>query len=166
MAGTYDPITSLTITSTTATITFNSLGSYTDLILVICASSNHTDNGSRGYIRFNSDSGNNYSDTWVGATGTATSSGRDTPQSAIAYGVVGNVSTQFETQIIHVMNYNNSTTYKTTLSRSNKSDGYNNGLRATVGMWRNTNAITSISLTCDGSYISGSTFALYGVKAA
>ena len=166
MAQTYDAIASQTLTSTTATITFNSLGSYTDLVLVICASSNHTDNGSRGYIRFNSDSGNNYSDTWLGGNGTAATSNRDAPQSSIAYGVVGNVSTQFESQIIHVMNYGNSTTYKTTLSRSSKSDGYNNGLRATVGLWRNTNAITSISLTCDGSYISGSTFTLYGVKSA
>ena len=115
---TYTPISSQTLVSTTATITFNSLGSYTDLVLVICASSNHTDNGSRGYIRFNSDSGNNYSDTWLGAGGGIAVSNRDAPQSSIAYGVIGNVSTQFESQIIHVMNYGNSTTYKTKIGRA------------------------------------------------
>jgi hypothetical protein len=68
--------------------------------------------------------------------------------------------------IISVQNYANSTTYKTVLARFNNPDSLTNAL---VGMWRNTAAITTISLTAEsgsGDFQSGSTFTLYGVKSA
>jgi hypothetical protein len=41
------------------------------------------------------------------------------------------------------------------------------GIAATAGLWRNTNAITSISFTPSGAvngFVSGSSFYLYGIK--
>ena len=63
------------------------------------------------------------------------------------------------------MNYANTTTFKTNVSRSSA---------ATVdvilyaGLYRSTAAITSITLVLSGSqsFTSGSTFTLYGIKAA
>jgi hypothetical protein len=65
--------------------------------------------------------------------------------------------------IIDIMDYSNTTTNKTNLTRSNN---VGNGLAAVVGMWRNTNAITSIRFFPDsGNFSTGSTFRLYGIQA-
>ena len=72
-------------------------------------------------------------------------------------------TTSVGTAIINVQNYSNSTTYKTTLSRhSTQFAG------AFVGTWRNTAAITSITIINlgAGGFASGSTFTLYGITAA
>jgi hypothetical protein len=64
---------------------------------------------------------------------------------------------------VNVMNYANSTTYKTTLSRA---DAANEELTAIVGLWRSTAAITSIKVAADAgiNFSTGSTFTLYGIK--
>jgi hypothetical protein len=79
----------------------------------------------------------------------------DVPIDANKYGI----------NILHINNYSNSTTYKTVLARGNAAT---NLVEAFVGLWRNTNAITSISIICQNSknFGSGSTFTLYGIKAA
>jgi hypothetical protein len=65
---------------------------------------------------------------------------------------------------VHFMNYSNTTTNKTVLGRSSAASGF---VEAAVGLWRNTSAITSITATTGGqSYQTGSTFTLYGIKAA
>ena len=115
------------------------------------------------YATYNSDTGTNYSGTYVGGTGTSTSSGRATSQTRldIAY----QPSTAMGNIIFHVLNYSNTTTYKTSLSRSNN---YTGGMVfAYVGLWRSTAAITSISITAGTTNIAtNSTFSLYGIKAA
>ena len=59
------------------------------------------------------------------------------------------------------MNYSKSTIYKTTLAKG----GYSSGLLPNVSLWRNTNAITSITLFGESSsnFKSGTTFNLYGI---
>ena len=67
--------------------------------------------------------------------------------------------------IINFPDYSNSNTYKPILSRSNKPNYH---VEQKVGLWRNTNAITSITVFSTGSnpnFASGSTFTLYGIKA-
>jgi hypothetical protein len=62
------------------------------------------------------------------------------------------------------MNYANTTTYKTTLARTN--DALLQA-RASVGLWRNTSAINSILVSYYGyNFDAGSTFTLYGIQAA
>ena len=160
---TYEAIATQTLGSNTQFVTFSSIsGTYTDLVLVFVGTSTHTDNGSRGYIQFNSDTGTNYSDTILQWDGTTATSLRDTSASSIAYGRIGNSG--LSQANISIQNYSNSTTNKTILSRQSSLAAQHS--RATVGLWRNTNAITSITLSCDGSYTSGSTFSLYGIRAA
>ena len=65
---------------------------------------------------------------------------------------------------IQIMNYSNTTTYKTALSRSNNA---NTGTDAIVGLWRSTAAINSIVVLISGNqFATGSTFTLYGIKSA
>jgi hypothetical protein len=63
------------------------------------------------------------------------------------------------------MNYSNTTTNKTILSRINNAE---NSTVARVTLWRNTAAISTIFLTegNGANFIAGSTFTLYGIKAA
>ena len=65
------------------------------------------------------------------------------------------------------MNYSNTTTNKTVLARGNRASS---GVVAQVGMWGNTSAITSITIdnvdSASANFVAGSTFTLYGIKAA
>jgi hypothetical protein len=163
MAITYEPIATTTLGSATTTVTFSSIsGSYTDLVLVFDGT-NVTGLASTG-LRFNGDTGNNYSKTEINGSGTAVSSGRDTSASAAYVGINSNISGN---TIINIMNYANTTTYKTILGRGNVPGSSVVGVRAAVGLWRNTAAITSVSVT-NGAYnwTAGSTFTLYGIASA
>jgi hypothetical protein len=164
MTATYDKIAAYTVPSATASYTFTSISSaYTDLVLIATsASSLGTGYGFR--MRFNSDSGSNYSWTHLFGTGSAANSNRGSNDSSILIGyspaaIGGNAI------ITNIQNYSNSTTNKTAISRASEAD-YRVG--AIAGLWRNTAAITSLTLLDEGggNLLTGSTFTLYGIKAA
>ena len=168
MPSTYTPIATQTLGSAAASVTFNSIsGAYTDLIIV--SNLAVATAGTSLNIRFNGDSGNNYSYTNLYGDGSAAASVRGTnaTKGYVAWYVSPNTSIEM-VAITQVMNYSNSTTNKTTLSRSNRASANNfPGAEAVVSLWRNTSAITSIVIAADSGNIStGSTFTLYGVKSA
>jgi len=167
MAITYESIATNTLGSAAASVTFSSIsGSYTDLVLVINAKgTGFTGSGTYPYVRYNSDSGTNYSRTYLSGNGSSASSARGTSEN-LQYLVGGTYidGTFAYNSITHFMNYSNTTTYKTILSRAN-----NSGVQvdALVGLWRSTSAITSIIVySSSGNFDIGSTFTLYGIKAA
>ena len=162
MASTYVPIATTTLGSAQSSVTFSSFSGYTDLIIVINAK--NTTNGSACKIQFNSDSGSNYSTTWLEGNGSAASSGRASNDTASFIYYNGNASTyNWSTANVHIQNYSNSTTYKTAISRF----GNQAQTGAYVDLWRSTAAITSIALNAiTENFQSGSTFTLYGIKAA
>ena len=64
------------------------------------------------------------------------------------------------------MNYANTSVYKTVLLKNNDS-GTSNTVSASVGLYRSTNAINAVNiLPGSGNLPAGSTFTLYGIKAA
>jgi len=157
---TYEPIATTTLGSAQSSVTFSSIsGSYTDLVLIgnwkLSANGNIL-------MTLNSDTGTNYSETTMYGDGTSAASGRQTNASSIRVGFAG-YSTNNVMNIVNLQNYSNTTTYKTVVLRWN-SEEYTD---ARVGLWRSTSAITSITLTASsGNISSGSTFTLYGIKAA
>jgi hypothetical protein len=164
MPSTYEPIATTTLGSNAASYTFSSIPStYTDLVIVV--SCRGTGNSVMRF-QINGDTGSNYSDTQLYGNGTTAGSGRD---SSVTYSYLGafgmaTATSTFDVSVINFMNYANTTTYKTVLSRNNE---VSNGTNATVGLWRNTAAITSITLLKGtGDFTTGSTFTLYGIKAA
>lgn len=167
---TYTTISNQTLQSNTATVTFSGIPStYTDLVLSITGYSTHSDDGARGYIQFNSDTGSNtnYSDMFLGSYQTSKNTNKNTGQSKIAYGVVGNSSTYPSHNEIHIMGYTDTAKWNFTLSKTAKYlTNANYGNRISAGQWRDTTAISSITLTVDGSYAVGTVFSLYGIKAA
>jgi hypothetical protein len=173
---TYEPIATTTLGSAASSVTFSSIsGAYTDLVLVMSAATTHTD-ATFPYMRFNGDSGSNYSYTEMNGDGTNATSARGSNQTiGWTSPQIGSISTTLgdNTTISNIINYSNSTTYKTYLSRANRASSALDyeGVEAVVGLWRNTAAITSIlignrRLGVDYNFASGSTFTLYGIKAA
>lgn len=163
MTATYDCIATTTLSSTASTVTFSSIsGSFTDLVLIF---SGTTTTGVESRLRFNADSGTNYSSTYLAGTGSAAVSGRYTNGNEMFITTYGTPSTDQGNCIIHIQNYSNATTYKTVIVRGNRvTSGF--GPEATVGLWRSTSAITEIQLRAGSTtWASGSTFTLYGIKA-
>ena len=173
MAKTYEPIATTTLSSAQSSVTFSSIsGSYTDLVVIISALGNvgsPTDYGIS--LQINGDASGSYSDTWLYGNGTSTVSSRRIDQSSIVdIQAAGYLSTTSPNPcVVNFLNYSNTTTYKTIISRGNNPSGGGGTAttEACVGLWRSTSAITSIKfLTTSGSYGSGSIFTLYGIKAA
>lgn len=160
------PIATNTLTANASTVSFSSIPqTYTDLVLVISAYSTGSGNDNIGLV-INGDSGSNYSWTRMYGTGSATGSTRSTSQNQIGQGTFGVGSSNYSPVFYNLMNYSNTTTNKTVLGRANDSATQ---VTALVGLWRSTAAITSITLNLYASganYGTGSTFTLYGVKAA
>lgn len=162
---TYTPIATTTLGSAAASYTFSSIPStYTDLVLV-CNTAITT--GSSFYlVQFNSDTGTNYSATRLRGNGTSATSGRDTSVAQIytSSGATITTTSLENNLIMNIMNYSNTTTYKTVIGRDNaasvETDAY-------VGLWRSTSAINTIKISIGSStFIVGSTFTLYGILAA
>jgi hypothetical protein len=162
MPNTYEPIATTTLGSTQSSITFSSFSGYTDLVLIATAIRGGTPgNGAANYnMTFNGDTGSNYSATLLYET-----PGADRQTNATSIGYSGSVGDNHSIQnATHIMNYANTTTYKTILGRWGSTQSAQ--ARASVGLWRSTAAITSFTITPSLGIAAGSTFTLYGIKAA
>jgi len=165
MAKTYEPISTQTLGSATASVTLSSIpGTYTDIVLV-CNYGLSADADSRFIVNGDSTSGL-YSYTNLRGNGTAAASGRASALNYIQFGLGGVTvpTTLTSTAFLFFNNYSNTTTFKTILTRVGDAAAQT---LATVGLWRNTNAITSITLNAiSANFLTNSTFTLYGIKAA
>ena len=144
-----------------ASVTFTSIPQgYTDLVLVMSPLSS---SGQRQvYMEINGDTGSNYSRTILSGTGSSAVSARNSNQFQTYLDYYGVVETTPTNKIIQFMNYSNTTTFKTVLTRSNDTSS---GLDAIVHLWRSTAAITQIQIYIDAvNFAVGSTFSLYGIK--
>jgi hypothetical protein len=174
MAKTYEPISTQTVGTAVATVTFTSIPqTYTDLVI---AESVYYSASTSMALRFNNDSATNYSNTILGGSNAAPGSGVYSARSTNAaliniqgyYAATNSTGNIFLPAFINIMNYSNTTTYKNLISRAYAVDnGTGTDVEMFVGVWRSTNAITRIDLvTNSGNFAVGSTFTLYGIKAA
>jgi hypothetical protein len=170
MAGsTYTPIATTTLASAVTSYTFTSIpATYTDLVLIFNGTTSATDAIS---LQFNSDTATNYSSTSMAFAATAGISQR---QSTVANINISGLQQSMNStgpgmSIVNIMNYANTTMYKSVLAKytvwqttTNGGGGYN------TATWRSTTAITSIKCqTSSGNnFAIGSTFTLYGIQAA
>lgn len=164
MASTYTPIATYTTSGSVASYSFTSIPStYTDLVL-ICNNLVESTN-QQGYIRFNSDSGTNYSRTVMYGAGSGSGgSFSQTSQTGLNVGMSSNTGGQLIR--LNIMNYANTSVYKVCTDREDNASGSTN---ASMFLWRSLSAINSITIASfDGSSSiqSGAIFTLYGIKAA
>jgi hypothetical protein len=156
---TYTPIATTTLGSTTASYTFSSIpGTYTDLILVGLAK--NTVAGDNFVYNINGAT-SGYSGTRIIGNGSSATSGRT---SNFPVALAGNIGTEWTNFITHFMNYSNTNTNKTFITRCNNAA---TETQAAVNLYQSTSAITSIKLSMsDQSFTTGSTFTLYGIASA
>jgi hypothetical protein len=167
---TYTPIATTTTTGgSTEVITFSSVPStYTDLVLI--ANTGPMSEITAFRFRFNSDSGSNYSYLQMSGNGSSAASTKDPNQvSGLVSGSLFN-TTDRSMFIMNIMNYANTTTYKTTINRGSRAADSLAAVSACASMWRSTSAITTVAVSPNfggGVFIpAGSTFTLYGITAA
>jgi hypothetical protein len=96
-------------------------------------------------------------------TGSSAFSQRLSNQTEVYLSYSGFPTASFAPTIVNLMNYSNTTTNKTFVSRSGYAPDYAD---TSVGLWRNTAAISSMTLYAGTSFDTGCTFTLYGVKSA
>jgi hypothetical protein len=165
MPATYEKIATTTLGSNSSTITFSGIsGSYTDLRLVLVAKFNAA--GREVRMTFNSDTGTNYSRTFIQGEGTTATSFRSSNRANLDIISNGGSDTQFSLTTVDVFSYAGSTN-KTCLY-SGALDANGSGyVNACVGLWRSTSAITSITLTTSSDLlVTGTTATLYGILKA
>jgi hypothetical protein len=165
MATTYDKIATTTLSTSATTITFSSIAAtYTDLRLVIVQIGTYQDL----QIQLNGDTATNYSMTQLSGNGTAAASSRQTSvaQYDCSGGTAGTSGTSYPLfSTIDFFSYAGST-YKTMLSTKSLDMNGSGVTVRTVGLWRNTAAITSILLLLNNADNVGTTATLYGILKA
>jgi hypothetical protein len=165
MPNTYVALRTETVAVATNSVTLNLSGisGYTDLRLVARGVSSGGDIDLS--FRLNGDTGSNYSRTFLWGSGSTPGSGRSTGLSFGRLNYVAYWTTSNESVITaDFMNYSNTTTFKTVLSRDNNSAV---GVGANINLWRSTAAITSIEIyTSAFNFAVGTTFSLYGIANA
>ena len=153
-----------------ASVTFSSIPStYTHLQVRIIDRDTSAFNDSYGmYLKINSDTGSNYSTHYLLGTGATALAGGSASQTPIVIAQTaggGMLSNTFGVAILDFIDYKNTSKYKTIKSLSGYSTNSTvTNTTLTSGLWMNTNAITTITLTPGaGNWAQYSSFALYGI---
>lgn len=155
-----------------STITFSSIPStYQHLQIRIIGRTNYTSTNDSVSVRFNGDTGSNYSYHAIqGAAGglstdAAASQTRILLNNGLAGGEAG--TSVFGADIIDIHDYASTSKNKTLRAlngRENNTSVSVIGIRS--GAWYSTSAVTSITLFFNANAQSGSVFSLYGIKGA
>ena len=174
-AGDFESIATATGTGSNTTLTFSSIpGTYQYLQLRLLTRANDgSSNNAVINVRFNSDTGSNYTRHQLKGDGSSTSAfgAASQTQAFITSGSAGNnaLANAMGVSIVDICDYANTSKYKTVRSLTgmdlNSVDGQ---ILLTSSVWMNTNAITSISIFHNsGETFTTSTVAsLYGIKGA
>lgn len=168
MASTYTPISTTTLASPATSVTFSSIsGSYTDLILIV--DYGYSSGSGQGYLlgqvgNGSVDTGSNYSFSYIVGNGSSATSARSTNTTYFQFlsdTTVGNRAMC----IMQFANYSNTNTYKSMIGRNANAA---ETTTAVSNLWRSTSAINTIKVYeyAGKSFSTGSTFTLYGIKAA
>ena len=164
---TYTPIATTTLGSNANSVTFSSIsGAYTDLVL-ICANLG-AQSAQTIYVQANSDTGTNYSFTYLNGNGSVVQSSRSSNNSqgfVIGGSVAGLPASIGAVGTLQIQNYSNTTTYKTALSRYGAASAET---QVGASLWRSTSAINALKVYASSGtlILAGATFTLYGITAA
>jgi hypothetical protein len=151
-------------------ITFSSISSsYTHLQIRMIAKYLNTAGGST-QMQFNGDTATNYSWHYLSGDGASASAGAGTSANYININVGQQDTGQYVAAVIDILDYANTSKNKTSRTLTGIDKNGSGSMQLTSGNWRNTAAITSITITPQSNtsptnqFQQYSSFALYGIK--
>jgi hypothetical protein len=157
-----------TVANTSTTLTISSIpATYKHLVVVGVGLQTSGANDGDLFVRVNGDSGNNYtlervtvSGSTLAGYGTGSISGISNlgamARTADGATLLGQIA-------IYIYNYSSSADYKTIVTSGGSMNNSTNSWVASRGMWRNTDAITSVSLVdANGTNLKAGTYITYG----
>ena len=167
----YESIATVTVgAGGSSSITFSSIpGTYKHLQVRGIARLNGANFYDQAILRFNSDSGSNYSWHYLEGYNTSVAAAGAATQTSISeyYMATGSTATAnvFGAIVLDILDYADTNKYKTTRSLAGLDSNTAGGaLQLASGSWRNTAAITSITFSSGTNFQQYSTLALYGIK--
>lgn len=172
MAGTYKLISSTTLTGTQSTVVFSSIpATYTDLVIKMSTRSNKTSWLEEVYLRFNSDSTTKYSYTALGQGGGSPFSSvvsNDTSATGSLTVAASSTSNTFALTEVYIPSYTASQNKPFSIidaPEMNDASTYFQ-MESVASLYRSTTAISNIliGLVNGNSFVSGSSFYLYGIE--
>jgi len=176
--GSFESIASQTLSSDTATVSFTSIPStYKHLQLRVMAKHSRTPSTTfyNVNIQFNGDTSANYTSHYLFGNQSAVTASNLTSGTFIDRNLyaVSNASTQtsmFGVGIVDIHDYASTTKYKTVRSLTGQDVNgvsVNDYISISSGLWSSASAINRIDLyVANYNLVTGSTFALYGIKGA
>ena len=170
MANTFVLISSSTLGSSTSSVTFSSIPStYTDLVLKWSSRDGRSNVENSIYLSFNATT-TGYSDIWMRGNGSAVFTSSDTGNAYvyIPFGSDGSTATASTYSLgeVYLPNYTAAKAKPVFISNGEETNAATAYIAVTAGMWNNTAAVSSITMTSasSNSFLSGSSFYLYGIK--
>jgi hypothetical protein len=172
VATSYESIATVTVGSGgTTSISFSSIPStYTHLQMRFTARSKDNDTNAFIYMQLNGDTASNYSDHYLRGDGSSVSAIGNANNTVIyATGQIPALvatASVFGVGVVDILDYANTNKYKTSRSLNGYDSNGSGSVFHESGNWRNTNAVSSITLTTQASqgFAQYSSFALYGIK--
>jgi hypothetical protein len=119
------------------------------------------------YFRFNGDTGSNYNVHTFSSNGSSVESSSYPGTTIWGTWSLTDAQSQantFAPVVFDIIDYSDTNKFKTTKSLGGSDRNGAGGTGQFSGLWRNTAAITSIRIFAEGNFVSGSHFALYGIK--
>lgn len=170
--GSMEAISSITLSAAQTSIEFNNIpGTYSHLQIRNIARITASQDRDSIKLQFNSDTGSNYARHSLWGSGSAASAYGNAPDSYVLltdFAAATATASIYGAAVTDILDYANTNKYKTVRSLGgvdlNAAVTVYDGLNS--GHWRNTNAITSITLTpyTGSSFAQYSSFTLYGIK--
>jgi hypothetical protein len=153
-----------------AFVTFSSLGSYTHLEILWSARGTEAATSTNMNLTFNGDTGANYDRQLLSGNATTVAAAEALAATSAAIGSVTAASATADmagTGVLRIFDYRGTTFQKGGVSNENLRRATTSGNTFTrqfsIG-WRNTAAITSVTITlAAGNFVAGSKFSLYGI---
>lgn len=172
-AGAYDLLETQQLSSSAASVTFTGLGSYSDYkhlqLRMSARLDNSTASGTRtASIRFNNDTGSNYAYSHVysggsSTTGNANFNVSDIPlESWIPNGLTD--SNVYAPAVVDILDFSNSSRNTTTRALYGVTIETEDLIFQSSGLWNNTAAVTSISISSSSNLKSDTRISLFGIK--
>ena len=169
MANTYKLISSYTATGAVTSISFSSIpATYTDLLIMGSLRNSAADTNTDTVLTFNSNT-SSYSGRRLAGNGSSASSDTQGAANGYYFSLTGEgtnwTASTFSNGSIYIPNYTSSNNKSISTDAVAENNATAASAQLAAGLWSNSAAITSITLTSgNGNFVQYSTATLYGIK--